>query len=81
MSGKAAKRLDRLTLNVLHVCGFIWEWTYAKTIRPAIPHGGILGFLEGHQFNKRLGNVVKPLDRLRINAAHIMQMILGVDTC
>ena len=26
-SGKAAKRLDRLAPNLVHVCGFIWEWT------------------------------------------------------
>ena len=24
-SGKAAKRLDRLAPNLVHVCGFIWE--------------------------------------------------------
>ena len=80
-SGKAAKRLDRLAPNLVHVCGFIWEWTRLKIIRPTIPHGGIiLGFLGGQQF-KRLGNVVKRLDRLRINCAHIMLMNLGMDTC
>ena len=26
-SGKAAKRIDRLAPNSVHVCGFIWEWT------------------------------------------------------
>ena len=26
-SRKAAKRLDRLAPNLVHVCGFIWEWT------------------------------------------------------
>ena len=26
-SGKAAKRMDRLAPNSVHVCGFIWEWT------------------------------------------------------
>ena len=25
-SGKAAKRLDRLAPNLVHVSGFIWEW-------------------------------------------------------
>ena len=24
---KAAKRMDRLAPNSVHVCGFIWEWT------------------------------------------------------
>ena len=50
-----------------------------KTIRPTIPKGGILGFLWGQQF-KRLGNVVKRLDRLGLHFAHIMQMNLGMDT-
>ena len=40
-----------------------------KTIRPTIPHGGILGVLGSQQF-KSLGNVVKRLDRLGINFAH-----------
>ena len=26
-SGKAVKRLDRLAPNLVHVCGFVWEWT------------------------------------------------------
>ena len=26
-SGKAAKRMDRLAPNSVHVCGFIWECT------------------------------------------------------
>ena len=37
------------------------------------------GIIGGQQF-KRLGNVVKRLDRLGINCAHIMQMNLGMDT-
>ena len=43
-----------------------------------IPQGGI-GGLEGQQF-KRLGNVVKRMDRLGIHFAHIMEMNLGMDT-
>ena len=27
MCGEAVKRLDRLAPNLVHVCGFIWEWT------------------------------------------------------
>ena len=51
-----------------------------KIIRPTIPHdGSILGVLGGQQF-KSLGNVVKRLDRLGINFAHIMQVNLGMDT-
>ena len=26
-SGEAVKRLDRLAPTLVHVCGFIWEWT------------------------------------------------------
>ena len=26
-SGEAVKRLDRLAPNLVHVCGFVWEWT------------------------------------------------------
>ena len=37
-----------------------------KTFRPTITQGGILGGFMGQQF-KRLGNVVKRLDRLGLN--------------
>ena len=125
-SEEAVNRLERLAPTLLHVCGFIWKWTYLNTIRPSIPqgafrvvtnlslgklpngwtdwhqirytsvdssgnghriktirstilHGGILGGLGGQQF-KSLGNVVKRLDRLGINVAHIMHVNLGMDT-
>ena len=29
-SGEAVKPLDRLAPNLVHVCGFVWEWTEAK---------------------------------------------------
>ena len=51
-----------------------------KTIRPTIPHGGIWGGVVGGKQFKSLGNVVKRLDRLGINCAHIMQVNLGMDT-
>ncbi len=52
-----------------------------KTIRPTIPHGCTLGEggLGSQQF-KGLGNVVKWLDRLGINFAHIMPANLEMDT-
>ena len=28
--GKSANRLDRLAPNLAHICGFIWERTWAK---------------------------------------------------
>ena len=52
-----------------------------KTICPTIPHDGIWGggVLGGQHF-KSLGNMVKRLDRLGVNFAHIMQVNLGMDT-
>ena len=50
-----------------------------KIIRPTIPTAAFWGVLGGQQF-KSLGNVVKRLDRLGINFAHIMQVNLGMDT-
>ena len=29
-SGKSTKRLDRLAPNLVNICRFIWEWTYAN---------------------------------------------------
>ena len=29
-SGKSTKQLDRLAPNLVNICRFIWEWTYAK---------------------------------------------------
>ena len=46
---------------------------------PPYPRAAFWVVLGGQQF-KRLGNVVKRLDRLRIHFAHIMQMNLGTDT-
>ena len=51
-----------------------------KTIRPTIPEGGIGGGGLWDQQFKRLGNLVKRLDRLGINFAHIMHMNLVMDT-
>ena len=50
---------------------------FAQRYPTAALGGGGLG---GQQF-KSLGNVVKRLDRLGINFAHIMQVNLGMDTC
>ena len=66
--------MDRLAPNSVHVCGFIWEWTWAKNNSPHDTHGRILGVLGGQQL-KSLENVVKWLDRLGI-----MQVNLGMDT-
>ena len=55
-SGKSTKRLYRLAPNLLHVCGFIWEWTSRlKTISPSIFQGAFGG--EGVTKCKSLENL------------------------
>ena len=45
---KSAKRLDRLAPNLAHICGFVWERTWAKKIiTPLETPGGILRGLCG----------------------------------
>ena len=54
--GEVVKRLHRLAPNLVHVGGFVWEWTSRlNTIRPTIPQGHF-GFLGGHKF-KCLGKL------------------------
>ena len=49
-----------------------------KTIRPTIPHGGILGGFRGSTIQKpgKCGQTAGPIG---INFAHIMQVNLGMD--
>ena len=54
-SGKSTKRLDRLAPNLVNICRFIWEWTYAKTISPSLPKGNFGGL--GGQKCKSLENL------------------------
>ena len=42
-SWEAVKRLDRLAPYLVHVCGFVWEWTYAKYNSSLDIGGGLLG--------------------------------------
>ena len=46
---EAVKRMDRLAPNLAHICRFIWEWIYAKTL-PFETQGGHLGVLGGQTF-------------------------------
>ena len=39
-SWEAVKRLDQLAPTLVHVCGFIWEWTQAKSKSPLNTPGG-----------------------------------------
>ena len=48
---------------------------------PRYPRATLVGGGLGGQQFKILGNVVKRLDRLGINFAHIIQINLGMDTC
>ena len=48
--GKSANRLDRLAPNSAHICGFIWERTWAKKNNyPLEIPGGILRGLCGQK--------------------------------
>ena len=61
-SGRATKRLDRLTPNLAHMCRFICEWIYAKQSEPQDKRGhfggGGGGGFRGSQIQKsgRLSN-------------------------
>ena len=55
-SGEDVKRLDRLEPTLVHVCGFIWEWAYAKCKSPLNTPGRHVGVLVGHTF-KSLGKL------------------------
>ena len=49
-SGKAVNRLHRLAPNLVHVSGFVWEWTKAKYNSPHNTPSAFPGFLGGHKF-------------------------------
>ena len=53
MFGEAVKRLDRLATNLVQICRFVWEWTWAKYNSPLNTPGGFRG---GHEF-KSLGKL------------------------
>ena len=73
-SGEAAKRMDRLAPNLVHVCGFVWEWTSRlNTIHPSKPQGAFRGVLGGHKFKS--GKAAKRLDRLAPNLVHVCGFI------
>ena len=60
--------------TLVHVCGFIWEWTYAKYKSPLNTPGGIWGRVRVSQI-QRSGEAVKQLDRLAPNLTHICRSI------
>ena len=43
MFGEAVKRLDRLAPHLVHICGFVCEWTWAKYNSPLDTPGGLRG--------------------------------------
>ena len=65
----------RLAPTLVDVCGFIWEWTYAKYMSPLNTPGGIWGGVRVSQIQKS-GKALKRLDRLAPNLAHICRSIL-----
>ena len=55
-SGEAVKRLHQLAPNLVHVGGFVYEWTKAKYNSPHNTPGAFRFFLGGHKF-KCLGKL------------------------
>ena len=53
-SGEAVKGLDRLAPTLVHVCRFIWEWTYAKSKSHINTPGGIGGGGRGGVTNSKV---------------------------
>ena len=49
---EAVKRLDQLAPTLVHDCGFIWEWTQAKSKSPLnTPGAWGGGGVGGHKLN------------------------------
>ena len=56
-SGKAAKRMDRLTANLGHVCRLNWEWILAKKKKRAVEtRWGHFGGFHGVKISERWSN-------------------------
>ena len=72
-SGEAVKRLDRLALNVAHICRSIWERIYAKQIAPRDTRGHWGGGLRSNI--QKSGEAVKRLDRLAPTLVHVFGFI------
>ena len=73
-SGEAVKRLGRLAPTLVHVCGFIWEWAFAKYKAPLNTPGGMSGGWVGGlgvTNSKVLGGSCHRLDRLAPNLVHV----------
>ena len=66
----------RLAQTLVHICGFIWEWTYAKYKSPLKTPGGISGgggVSVSHI--QKFVKAAKRLDRLAPNLAHLCRSI------
>ena len=66
----AVKRLDRLAPTVVHVCGFVWEWTYNSPFNVTGVFRGVLG---GHRFKS--GKAAKRMGLLAPNSVHVCRSI------
>ena len=72
-SWEAVKLLHQLAQNLVHVCGFVGEWTYAKYNSTLNTPGGFRGVLWDHKFKS--GNAAKRLDRLAPNLVPVCGFI------
>ena len=53
-SWEAVKQLDRLAPELVHLCGFVWEWTQANYNSPLNILGAFWWVLGGHKFKSML---------------------------
>ena len=77
-SSEAVKRLDRLAPDLVHICGFISEWTQAKNNSPHDTPGRYFGWFHG--VNKSKDWEMWSNGWTDENQFCVMQMNPGMDT-
>ena len=73
-SGKSTKRLDRLAPNLVHVCGFISEWTFSPSIHQGAFGGGVLGVK-----NKKVWKIYQTVGPIDTKFGTRLQIHMGMD--
>ena len=76
-SRKSTKRLDRLAPNVVHVCGFISEWTKAENNLPLDTPGGIWGGLGVK--NSKVWKIYQTVGPIGTKFGTRLQIHMGMD--
>ena len=78
-SGKSTKRLDRLAPNLVNICRFIWEWTYAKNNYPLDTQGEIVGGLGGNKMQKSGKQIYQTAGPIGTKFGTRLRIHLGMD--